>query len=339
MHRLIPPLDALGLCVPSIASAEEQDERVAIVAVIIGGDAAAQLQAQMNASIELGIENAGATAVGLDRVRKAISKETELIGCTSTTCLNRVGELVDTTLFISANVESRGATYSYELTLHALDSDDGVRRRAKDSCSVCTITELSDMIAASTVELLTSADGAPVEVEIVSRPPGATLRIANRELGVSPFAGELAPGSYVVTASLDGYLDAEQTIEVTGAGDQRFELVLTTTPTDIAPTGTSAKYSTWKWVAGGGGVVGIVGGIVLLSMHGDATCTLVPPDMQCPEERNTLLGGIASVTAGVGLAALSTWMFLHDRKLAKRNTEAALIPTVGGGVAIVRFSF
>lgn len=340
MSRLLPLLVALCMIAPSSAAAEDA-EKVAIVAIVIGGDAAAQLQAQMDASIMRGIETAGHVGAPIERVRKAIKKQAELIGCTSTTCLNRIGELVEATLFISANVESRGATYNYELTLHDLESEDGVRRRAKRSCEVCTITELSDMIAESTVELLSSSDDAPVAIQIVSRPEGATLRIGDRDVGAAPFAGELPPGMYTVTASLDGYADAEITVEVSPAGDQRFEIPLTKTDSIEPPkhSGPEPKYSTLKYVAAGGGLVSFIGGVVLLSMHGDGTCTLEPPDAQCPDEYNTLLGGLGAASLGVGLGALSTWMFLQDAKVKRRGTEAALLPTRGGAMATVRLSF
>jgi tetratricopeptide (TPR) repeat protein len=75
-------------------------------------------------------------------------------------------------------------------------------------------------------------------------PPGATLRIAGRALGVTPWAGELAPGQHVVDVDLPGY--AARRSEVTVAAARSTELRLSLSP---APSDASAAPSRWSRVS------------------------------------------------------------------------------------------
>lgn len=94
-------------------------------------------------------------------------------------------------------------------------------------------------------------------------PPGATLRIAGRPRGVTPWAGELAPGNHVVDVDLPGYA-AQRSVVTVGAA-RSSELTLTLSP---APSGAGgeapgawARVSPLAWTFLGVGVGAIGGGI------------------------------------------------------------------------------
>jgi tetratricopeptide (TPR) repeat protein len=53
------------------------------------------------------------------------------------------------------------------------------------------------------------------QVTVLSDPGGATVVIDDQRLGVTPWTGELAPGSHTVTLELPGYETQKQTFELT----------------------------------------------------------------------------------------------------------------------------
>jgi hypothetical protein len=90
-------------------------------------------------------------------------------------------------------------------------------------------------------------------------PPGATLRIAGRALGVTPWAGELAPGQHVVDVDLPGYAARRSEVTVTAARSTELSLSLSPVPSDTreAPSG-FARVSplTWTFLGVGAGALG-----------------------------------------------------------------------------------
>jgi tetratricopeptide (TPR) repeat protein len=52
------------------------------------------------------------------------------------------------------------------------------------------------------------------QVTILSRPEGATVRIDDRPVGVTPWTGELNPGRHALRLRLEGYVDARQRFEL-----------------------------------------------------------------------------------------------------------------------------
>jgi tetratricopeptide (TPR) repeat protein len=58
------------------------------------------------------------------------------------------------------------------------------------------------------------------QITVLSSPPGATVAIDGRPVGVTPFTGEFPPGQHEVDFSLRGYADAQQQIDL-GANEAR----------------------------------------------------------------------------------------------------------------------
>jgi hypothetical protein len=90
-------------------------------------------------------------------------------------------------------------------------------------------------------------------------PPGATLRIAGRALGVTPWAGELAPGRHVVDVDLPGYAAQRSEVTVTAARSTELSLSLSPAPSDTsgAPSAwTRVSPLTWTFLGVGAGALG-----------------------------------------------------------------------------------
>jgi hypothetical protein len=340
--RLSPPIwiaAALVVLAPALvdhghAHAGGDGEPIAVIAVELTGDAAPELRGQLQQSLAKGIAAAGHQPVGLDRVRRAIGDRSELIGCTSTTCLQRIGELVEAQRFLRARVDGVGAAYTIEIELLAARPGSAVERRVEQSCTVCTITELNRMVAETATEVLTARGDEPVPIVIDSEPSGATVHIGGEPLGVTPLAIALAPGAHTVRVTHEGR-HAEKRVEVAAGSDgpQRFELVL---PPKLSPADDARPYRTWKWVAAGGSAAAVVTGAYLIAIDGDGTCTLEMDQRQCPREYGTLAGGLLTVAVGAGLGATSVYLFLRDRdhgRVDERSPAAAIVPTRGGAMA------
>ncbi len=338
MHRRTLALALAMLALSAPAHADDKlppDHTVAIISAQISGDADPELRGQLQESVRKGLTMVGYALVDNDTLRKAL-RGSELIDCTSTTCLQQISDKVGAKQFMKARVEASGAAYTVVLEL--LDIEGTTVRSLDQSCAVCTINELNDMVAKVAREIITQPEVTPAPVMVLSRPQGAELQIDDKPAGPAPYRGKLAPGKHRVVAQLAGHAEVDRMVEVKeGTELQKFEIILTPLHHDEPkPLGPTRPYRVWKWVAGGGAVAALATGVVLISMDGNGTCS--GANQECQNRYNTLAGGLVSAGVGIAAAAASTWMFLRDRK-DERAVTAAVAPTRGGAFATVRLRF
>lgn len=322
---------------PTAARAEEPqrpDRTIAVVSARIGGDADVELRSQVVEAARRGFAKAGYNVVGYEELRASL-QGSALLDCTSRTCLEQVSEEVGADHFLRLVVESSGAAYSVQLEL--LDLGGEVVHKLEDSCAVCTITELNEMVTEVASDLITTRDETPLPVLIVTRPAGAELTIDGKSVGAAPYSGMVPPGTHTIGAHQAGHEEAEKTIEVTRSDTvQRFEIILVPVGRSSPGADQPRPYKSWKWVAGGGAVVTLLTGFYLIGLDEDGTCS--DPAAECPRRYATMAGGLSTTLAGVGLGAASAWMFMRDKKDARR-ARAALVPTRGGAFAAITFGF
>lgn len=330
-----------------LASTAAHADKIAIIGIEVVGDAAPELSAQLARSTATGLEAEGAQVVSLEDVRVSLRSSQELIGCASTACLQRVGELVGASRFVRAKMESIGAAYTVELILMSAGEGDGVVKRIEDTCTACTVTELNELATKTAARLL--SEPARSAVVIATVPPGANVLVDGESVGESPYTGTLAPGDHTVVARLDGYGVGEKQIKVLAGTPEAQDFVLSLPPSAAIgdePERTRS-YKLWKWVAAGGAVVWIGTGIALVAIDGNQTCDgeLVsvpgsdPVRRQCPDLYDTRLTGVLSLGVGLGLGALSGYMFYKDHQAAEAGPSANLSATRGGGIATLRWKF
>lgn len=322
------------------ADAPKVEGAVALLGLQIAGDAPPELKALIETSIRKGIEDAGLQMIALARVAEALANEPDLVDCVSTTCLQRIGELTGAAHFLRASVDAVGAAYTLKLVLMSTKAENNEERRLEESCPVCTLTEVSELLIETSNHLVT-ADELPVPVVIATRPQGADLLIDEQPVGTAPFHGSLAPGPHSVSARFPGHLESRKTIDVAGADEpQRFEVLLTKEPV-IAPPIPERPFRTWKWVTGGGAAAALIAGIALIAIDGDGTCS--GDNRECPERYDTAVPGILGVGLGLGLAGTSGWMFLRDRAdsqpPAVGRKTMTFGPVTGGAVGRLSFWF
>lgn len=318
--------------------------QVAVISVELKGNVAPELRTQIERSITRGVKRARLRMVSAKRLRRALRKTPELQNCTSTACLQRLSEQTGATFFVKATIDGSGAAYTVGLELLSASPDNRVIAQKEIKCAVCTISDLSEKVATTTATLLTAKPKRPVDVVITSRPEGATLRIDDKDAGKSPYTGKLVPGQYRVTALLAGHKETEQTIEVKSDKEapNRFVIIVPELPkkkpTKPPPPPPPRPYELLKFVTAGASFVAIVGGLVWIARDGDPACVVEPPVTQCMDLHDTGTLGKVTLGVGIGLAAVSAWMWIKDRGHAKPARERnalrgpVLAPTRNGAV-------
>lgn len=107
------------------------------------------------------------------------------------------------------------------------------------------------------------ADTGVQQLRVTSEPSGATLRVAGRALGVTPWTGELTPGQHVVELELPGH--APRRTVVTLAPDHSAELALSLSPAPqrdvVAAFGGWSNVSPLTWTFLGVGAAALGGGV------------------------------------------------------------------------------
>lgn len=334
---LFAALAALAATAPPALAADSPP--VAVLSVEMTGDAEPELRPRVAASIAEGLEAGDRPTIPLGEVLDALTGAPELLGCTSTACLERIAEHVGTGEFVRATLRTEGVTYRLTITHLSEAEDDPVVSELEAQCAVCTKRELFAWLAASAEELLRPERTATAQVAIRSDPAGAEIRVGGQSLGTSPTEAELPVGAHEITAELDGYAGARTEFEVEAGNPGPHELELPLVPAGEAG-GASGPYGPWRWVAAGGAAAGVAAGATFLALDGRQTCELEPPQTQCAEVFDGIRPGLASFAAGAVLGGLSGWMFYRDATsgggAGDRDHGIAGGPGTGGSV-VIRF--
>lgn len=317
---------AVGILVvlAAVTAAAERRPRLAVLELAIEGDAPPELRAQLGRSLVAGFGQSGYDVVTRDDVAARLRSAPALVGCVSTTCLERLGGLLGARRFVRARVEAAGAAYTVELVLLGAEVQGGVVQRLEKACPVCTLVEVNDLVTRTAVELMAPRPARSViQVQIESRPDGATVSCDGTPLGRAPVEAALEPGEHLFAASLPGRQHPVELRQLISAEAARvvlaFDAVAATGETVPVPT---SRFAVWKWLAVGGAAVALVTGVTLLAVDGQETdCA---PGAACRSIYSTGTGGAILVGAGAALGAAAVYLFLGDR------VETRIAPTVGG---------
>jgi hypothetical protein len=296
-----------ALLAPAVARAEQAGRpRVAVLELRIEGDAPPELRTQMEKSLDGGLFSAGFDVVSRATVAEKLAPTPNLIGCTSTTCLQRIGEIVGSDRFVRARIEASGASYSLEIHLLGSEVEGGLIVHREGTCDVCTIGEANDAMS-RLAESLGDTPAPDLPVAFRSQPDGAQVKVDGTVKGRTPLDTMLAGGSHAVEARLPGHNPLAAQIEVAeqaGGGAQEVMLTLV--------EARAARYRIWKWAAAGAAAVALGTGIYLIAID-DSCSSSVPEGTTCPRLYDTVLSGAVLTVAGVGLAGGAVYFFWSDR--------------------------
>jgi len=170
------------------------------------------------------------------------------------------------------------------------------------------------------------------QVSVRSEPSGAELRVDERVVGTTPWAGELAPGTHRLTVNLKGYPELSRAFELTARESLEVELRLdeTTAPPPSAPLASAnedvprtspaataetpapapaARFGPWPWISLGAGAVTLVGSVGFeLSRRSAESDAEKAPHRDYPDdyERMESRKHTARVLLGIGSALAVT---------------------------------
>ena len=155
------------------------------------------------------------------------------------------------------------------------------------------------------------------QLSITSEPPGATLRVDGDLVGVTPWAGELAPGPHRVRLEHGGHepREAELTLAAEHAGDLHVSLpALAVASVEQPSAWTRIQPLTWGMLGVGAGA--LVGGLAFelsrasSSERARAEGVLCRPSLggtsgaapgwPAPSSRSTSSSGLVTASSGIG---------------------------------------
>lgn len=276
-------------------------------------------------------------------------------------------------LFLEADRLAPSAPLSFNIAraYEKLGDDSGALRwyrdylrRAPDAANAkdvqATVSKLEDLLSKKGVQQLT----------VMSTPPGATVLVDDRPVGVTPWTGDLFPGRHRVALTLRGYDD--QTLEVDLAAHRSQDVSATlvaqaatpggaaaapATGTEAAPAASAPvdrpsdeggkKFGILPWVTIGAGGAALGGALVFELMRRSAESDAESEQTQIGykekldemESRQTT----ARILAGVGgaLVIAGGVLLVLDLGSSEKKSAAALTlePTPGGAFASARGSF
>lgn len=138
-------------------------------------------------------------------------------------------EAVDRFLEADAVLPSAPLSYNIALAYENLSDAPGALRFYRDYLRRAPGSEKAEQVQRRVAELELHLAGRGVQqVTVRSDPPGATVFIEDRPLGVTPWTGELAPGPYRLTLVLADHAPAERRIRLMPTRSLDVNLVLAT---------------------------------------------------------------------------------------------------------------
>jgi len=192
------------------------------------------------------------------------------------------------------------------------------------------------------------------QVTVFSTPPGATVIVDDKPLGVTPFTGQLAPGEHHLVLTLKGYSDATQSLALPADHAEDVTVALSPAPdaggapvvaatssvsatedkgANPAPERSGPRFGIWPWVGVGAGAA-TLGASLAFEMsrrsaeskaEGDDTQVGYKDKLDSMRSRQTT----ARVLAAVGGALVLTGGALLVVDLTSRPRKGREQPRVG----------
>ncbi len=186
-------------------------------------------------------------------IESVIAGETQLQGCYSELCFERLGRLLDSQLvvhFQAKPVTAAGKTPGLQLSVALFDGQVGaLGARLEQDCPECTGSQAADKLAELTRRVVLQSAGRPRGVlEVSSQPPGAAVFVDGTELGITPYKRAAFAGKHKLVLGHIGYRSEQRETEVIEAKPTHVEvtLVLGSEPTAVAVEKTPV-YKKWSF--------------------------------------------------------------------------------------------
>lgn len=200
----------------------------------------------------------------------------------------------------------------------------------EDTCELCGIEELGDLLAAMGGQLRRQHDlvAQPAVVRIETQPPGAQVRIDGEPVGQTPLEVTVQSGPHEIAVSKPGHRTERRRVDARAGTRDHYSFVLRRGIRAWLP---------WTFMAAG--LVGTAAGATLIALDGDEIQSDCNADTagNCQFVRDTLAGGITLTALGVGLAATGVALAIKWRAPRKTRARARLQLEIAGAGLRGRF--
>jgi hypothetical protein len=214
-----------------------------------------------------------------------------------------------------------------EVTGWWLDGAGRVLAADRRYCPRCTPTLLSAAVRELVGSLLEPRPGGTRTALVIrSTPPGATVAIDGRSVGVTAIEYAVRPGSHRLRVERDGYRVEERQVAVAEGATTTVDVALDREADASARPRSGRVRRAAGWVSLGAGAAMMAGGAALFVMDREA----IEDGGRRAEHRDSAAWGVGVGAAGLGVAALGGWLLWTGREDGPARIAAA--PVAGGGV-------
>lgn len=303
------------LLVGAATSATEASTGIRVV-----GDSRFRVTAEQRISAWLTAHGHVVTADALDA-----ATATALDGCylrDEPACANQLfvdKGSADLFLYVNFEVASGGARESTIRGTLWLLRKDGSAQVFERQCTRCD-DEASDAMVDALTERVGNFDGRVGSLKLTSSPPGATVEIDGKKVGVTPITRELRIGKHEVAIRAEGYVPELRSFDIEVNTEIEHVVDL-----HMPAAGSSRTRRLGAYGSLGIGAALVVGGAVALALHEGEPCA--PTKKECFNGRPLGIGMIGGGAVLLGLGGY-LWFTMEEPETLP---SSAIAPATAGG--------
>ena len=296
----------LGLALALLGAAAEpapapgDSVRVGVLDVQVEGEVSERDRAMLEARFVDGLGRAGFEIV---RVEKT---------CADAECVVAAAQEAAVGQIVRARIDKQGRDYELHAELLSGESGGAVVEESA-SCDICGVEDAADMAAGLAGRLRQRRDSvvAPTRLRIESTPPGAKVRLGERDVGQTPVDTTAEPGRYRLEVAKKGYFTERRDADIERGSLQTFSFAMSR----------QSRIPRWLgWTSIALGVATVAGGGVLLGLHDrpiDRKCN-ADASGECRLLHDTQAGGAALTVLGAVLIGTGIGLVIHRRRHTER---------------------
>lgn len=214
------------------------------------------MQTALRGAVEKALQGLQVGLIAQRDVEAVIAGETQLQGCYSDLCFERLGRLLDSQLvvhFAAKPLTPAGKKPGVQLSVALFDGEVGaLGARLEEACAECSDSQAADKLADLTKRaVLQSASRPRGLLEVSSAPPGAAVFVDGTELGITPYKRAAFAGKHKLVLSHLGYRSEQRETEVAEGKPTHLEVTLVVggdpTPVTVEKTPVYKKWSFRKY--------------------------------------------------------------------------------------------